>query len=279
MKNIFVAYAISLAILAFLYGCAARDDISVVNSDNILASVGLPRDSGYPAKTTPTADPQSPSAVSPASPSNVAPPSYSPTALEPATPEENISPEILAVRAIKVLGAASELNSVGAKISGNLELTEVGNYLYDVDLNGDKVVDELHIDVSEMDVDPNDGYNHPIHIALRVGKSELSWDDEWNDGVIVEPIDFDVSDGYVEIFYYSSGTDIDGGATLIRYNGAEFQEYTGFGVMCGYVLYDAIGTIYYLAPYTDDDGHYVAIMEFKLSEQTKSVYAKFEYQF
>jgi serine/threonine protein kinase len=136
---------------------------------------------------------------------------------------------------------------------------------YNIDLNGDNIIDELQIEISEI---RNASGNNPTHISLRVGGSELSWDDDWNDGVVVEPIDFDADDGYVEIYSYSSGTDIDGYVQLIRYDGTRLYEYAGFGLTSRCILYDGDGLIYHADSYDGNSEYGMFLMEFDLAART-----------
>jgi hypothetical protein len=261
MKYIFILMAETFVVLAFSCGCTVRNDIV--------------------APTPTAADSQYSTAPSPTLSNDIEKTLKSPEMSESTVSEENVSPEFLILRAFEGLGDDLELNSAGMSISGQQKETKIGNYSYDVDLNRDKQIDRLQIDVSVMDVDPDeiDYYNRPVHILLRVGEDEISWDNEWNDGIVIEPIDFNVNDEYTEIFYYSSGTDGGGNVTLIRYDGTKLYRYSKCSAMFGYILHDANGTIYYVDSYDDENGHYVAIMEFDLLEQKSSVYLKFRYSF
>ena len=160
------------------------------------------------------------------------------------SPENSVSveppSEFAAFEALQQIAKSSGFH----KLFIAFEPVEPGETMVSVDLNGDGKNEELVITVS--DADDLEG-SKPTRIRFSINESEYVFEDSWNDGIVIEIVDFDKKDAYQDICIYISGTDIEGGCCIIRYDGEEFSKLVDFPVTLMSAYHDGDGHIYYMS--------------------------------
>lgn len=99
--------------------------------------------------------------------------------------------------------------------------------------------------VTEESLEASDERNCPVRVVLSVGKSKISFESLWNDGIRVGMADFDKNDRYVDIYITELGTDIGASTHIYRFNGSVLCQYGMFDHLFKDFCYDGRGRIFY----------------------------------
>jgi hypothetical protein len=101
----------------------------------------------------------------------------------------------------------------------------------------------LYIESQEI-VSDEDFQNCPARVKLKIGSSEVTYEDMFNDGIFVNAADFDESDSYMDILITHQNTDVEAHTTIYRYDGTNLKEYSSFDHDSEGFKYDGKGKIY-----------------------------------
>lgn len=115
-----------------------------------------------------------------------------------------------------------------------------GNGEYDISLNGET----YKLNVIRENLEDSDERNKPTRITMKIRDSKIVFEDLWNDGITVKVADLDNTDGNIDIYVTSSGTDIECQTTIYKFDGDKMFEYDRFYHNLSNFLYDGRGNIY-----------------------------------
>lgn len=99
--------------------------------------------------------------------------------------------------------------------------------------------------VTQEALEESDDRNRPVRVGLSVGKSKITFESLWNDGIRVGVADFDKSDQYIDIYLTELGTDIVAATHIYRFNGSVLCQYGTFEHLFKDFCYDGQGRIFY----------------------------------
>jgi hypothetical protein len=114
-------------------------------------------------------------------------------------------------------------------------------------------------------INPNINVPPAVIIDLLINEHEYTFDDWWNDYIIIQLLNLNVNNQYTDIYIQCAGTDIDGHGFIYRYDGEKIYRYADFRVSMGVIGYDGNGYIYHIDWY-EDDGYALYVFDVESKE-------------
>ncbi len=116
-----------------------------------------------------------------------------------------------------------------------------------MDLNGDGADDTLTLEcIHDLKHEEGEWLSYPIQMTLKVGGSKAVFTSRWNDGIALKIMDFNTSDGQMDICIYEAGTDTDGQYHIYSFDGRIISHTISFSTQSPVLTYDGNGHIYYV---------------------------------
>ena len=116
-----------------------------------------------------------------------------------------------------------------------------------MDLNGDGTDDTLTIEcIHDLEHEEGEWLSYPIQMTLKVGGSKAVFTSKWNNGIALKIMDFNASDGKMDVCVYEAGTDTDGQYHVYSFDGRIISHTISFSTQSPVLTYDSNGHIYYV---------------------------------
>jgi hypothetical protein len=112
-----------------------------------------------------------------------------------------------------------------------------------LDLNGDGIAD--NIEIIARYAEGADTYNF-VDVLVSVNDATHGLYHVFTSGVVIEIVNFNECDPYLDIYINISGTDVDGQGVILRYDGETIYEYARFRLTMGLIAFGGDGFIYHL---------------------------------